>query len=549
MIKLIRYIVTIAGVYVATNSNAQQNQIKVNVEQPTLPVLTGKVVNPVLKFTLIKDKSLKTFVFNQLDVSLQGTTNISAVQSLALILDDGSGQKPGPVEIATLLNPKSVSSFIPKYLATKDTTIVWLSVRYKNNTNLSNRFRANILSLSTNFGKLSIPVQESSFQRLGSALRQHMQDGINTSRIPGITTSKKGTLLAIYDGRIESDRDLQGDMDICLNRSLDGGITWKPKQVIMDMKTWGGLPQKYNGVSDANILVDEKTGDIFVIGLWMHGILDPDNGKWVEGLNGGSTQWNHQWRSFGSQPGYDVKQSAQFLIVKSTDDGLTWSAPKNITRQVKKDSWWLLAPAPGHGITLTDGTLVFPTEGRDEKGIQFSTITWSKDGGETWKTGNPAYTNTNECMAVQLSDGSIMLNMRERSNRGKTAGNGRAVAVSKDLGQSWVEHPSSRKTLIEPACMASLHKHSYVENGKKKELLLFLNPNSTTSRNQMTLKVSFDDGNTWPESHWILLDAYNGNGYSCITSIDQKTIGVVYESSQADLAFQQITLKEILRTK
>lgn len=100
------------------------------------------------------------------------------------------------------------------------------------------------------------------------------------------------------------------------------------------------------------------------------------------------------------------------------DDGLTWSDPVNITAQTKKPEWWLYAPAPGHGITLKDGTLIFPTQGRDKDGIPFSNITYSKDGGKTWITSKPAYHNTTECMAVELQDGSVMLNMRDNRNHG-----------------------------------------------------------------------------------------------------------------------------------
>jgi len=319
-------------------------------------------------------------------------------------------------------------------------------------------------------------------------------------------------------------------------------------QKVLDMGNWGNLPERYNGVSDGCILTDENTGHLYVTGLWMHGILDPENGKWVKNLNETSTEWNHQWRSFGSQPGYDVKQSSQFLIAKSEDDGLTWSDPVNITRQVKPESWWLMAPAPGHGITLEDGTLVFPAEGRTDTGLQISTIIYSKDGGTNWQPGNPAYTNTNECMAVQLSDGSVMLNMRERSNRGRLEGNGRAVAVTKNLGNTWSEHPTSRNALIEPACMASLHKHTYVnQNGDKQDLLFFFNPDSKTTRNNFTLKCSPNDGLTWPDALWTLIDQNNGNGYSCITSVDNDTIGVLYEGSGADLIFMTIEIEEIIK--
>lgn len=212
----------------------------------------------------------------------------------------------------------------------------------------------------------------------------------------------------------------------------------------------------------------------------------------------------------------------------------------------KKKEWWLYAPAPGHGITLVDGTLVFPTQGRDENGIPFSNITYSKDGGKTWIASAPAYSNTTECMAVQLDNGDIMLNMRDNRNRGVKSPNGRRVCVTSDLGKTWREHTSSYNALIEPTCMASIHKHVYSdEQGRLKSLLVFFNPNSYNAREKLTLKFSFDDGKTWPEKYWVMVDEWGGAGYSCITSIDENTLGIIYEGSGAHLVFQQIKLKEL----
>lgn len=235
------------------------------------------------------------------------------------------------------------------------------------------------------------------------------------------------------------------------------------------------------------------------------------------------------------------------MVVTSTDDGKTWSKPVNLTRMCKKEEWWLWAPSPGHGITLNDSTLVFPTQGRDENGKTFSNITYSKDGGKTWQTSQSAYSNTTENMVAQLSDSSIMMNARynlNRSNPGDT--NGRVVVTTNNLGQTWTEHPTSRSALIESTCMASLHKHIYHENGEEQNILLFSNPNTKIGRHHMTLKVSLDDGNTWPEKYWMLLDEGKSRGYSCITSIDENTIGILYEGSQADLTFESIPLNEII---
>jgi sialidase-1 len=516
------------------------------IEQPVLPVMTLKENNPVMKIRLVKAAD-STSILKEVVLSLEGTTSLSDIDKISILRSTDADEKSYSLVAGESKVTSPVVIIHSDVELATDTTVLWVTVKLKNQIELTDIISASCKVIKTDKGKVKLTGNgKSTALRTGVALRQHNQDGVDTYRIPGLSTSKRGTLLAIYDMRRDSDRDLQGDIDIGLSRSTDGGRSWEPAQVIMDMHEFGGLPEKYNGVSDACILADNVTGDIYVAGLWMYGVLDPANGIFVEGLTDTSTVWNHQWRSYGSQPGYSIRRSSQFLIVKSTDDGVTWSKPVNVTRQVKKEEWSLLAPAPGAGITLADGTLVFPSEGIDEEGRRFSTITYSKDAGKSWQTGNPAYYNTNECAVVELPDHTLMLNMRERSNRGKTEGNGRAVAVTADLGEHWTEHPSSRKELIEPACMASLYRHNYVNGGIERSVLLFTNPNSYTHRNNFTLKASFDDGQNWPEDKWILLDEYEGNGYSCITAVNDSTIGILYEGSQANLVFQQISLDEII---
>lgn len=191
---------------------------------------------------------------------------------------------------------------------------------------------------------------------------------------------------------------------------------------------------------------------------------------------------------------------------------------------------------------------IFPTQGRENDGTPFSTITWSKDHGQSWHTANPAFHNTLECSVVQLSNGSIMLNMREKGNRGRHTDfqNGRVVAISQDLGHTWTTQPTAFSALVEPTCMASLYKPEW---GKGKQPLLFFNPNSTLYRHNLTLKVSLDDGETWPSMFWKNLDEWNGNGYSCITTVDDRTIGILFEGSQADLQYMQLTRDEIINIR
>lgn len=362
--------------------------------------------------------------------------------------------------------------------------------------------------------------------------------GVNTFRIPALCTTNKGTLIAAFDCRYEKSRDLQGHIDIGVVRSTDRGETWQPLIIALDMGEWGGLAQKFNGVSDPCLLVDEVTGRIWVSAVWMHGVLDKE-GKFIEGLDSTSTAWQHQWTGTASQPGYSPYETCQFLMAYSDDDGVTWSEPVNITK-TKPEEWWLFAPAPGQGITMEDGTLVMPTQGRDPEGLSFSNISYSKDRGQTWTTSTAATTNTSECAVAQLSDGSLMLNVRDNRNRkNKDNTNGRAVMVTKDLGETWVEHSSSHSLLIEPVCMASLHRHG--------KYLFFSNPDDKFKRHNMRIKWSDDDGKSWNDGP--LLDNGNSFGYSCLTTLDDDTIGILWEGSRSQMAFRAISVSEIVNHK
>ena len=192
------------------------------------------------------------------------------------------------------------------------------------------------------------------------------------------------------------------------------------------------------------------------------------------------------------------------------------------------------------GIQLADGTLVMPSQGREEQGKEFSTVMTSRDHGANWTVATPAYSGGSECQAVQLGDGSIMLNMRNEHERY------RAVFTTRDLGKTWEPHATNRKTLIEPNCNGSLLRVDYEQAGGKKHVLLFANPHTQKSRTHHTIQVSFDDGRTWPESHHLLLDEGRGAGYPSLTRIDEGHVGIVYEGSQSHLVFEKFALAELL---
>lgn len=408
--------------------------------------------------------------------------------------------------------------------------------------------------------------------RFGTVVRAAGQDGSDTYRIPGLVTTNAGTLIAVYDMRHNSSKDLQQDIDVGMSRSTDGGESWEPVRVIMDMGEYGGLPQNLNGAGDPCVLYDHFTGTIWVAALWMSGSA-ADRMVW----------WD-------SGPGLTPQETGQFILIKSTDDGLTWSEPVNITRQVKEPAWQLLLQGPGRGITMSNGTLVFPAQFKadiGEKAIDgggytcHSTIVYSIDSGESWHIGTGARSNTTEAQVVELSDGSLMLNMRDDRNRtDKSSANGRAVAITRDMGETWTLHPSSNAALPEPNCMASLISadmalpvgkksarqvtdeatacapvgkmlvkpapgtaSAETVSGGKRRVLFFSNPNDKYDRIRMTIKMSPDEGMTWPEEAWQELYTPGGFGYSCLTMVDENYVGILYEGVR-ELYFQKVAVED-----
>ncbi|WP_319226509.1 sialidase family protein [Draconibacterium orientale] len=413
-----------------------------------------------------------------------------------------------------------------------------IQFQVKDDAVLTQHFSVEKAILTLGDERLAIDVEQPYAFRPAKVVRAAGQDNCDTYRIPGLVTTDKGTLIAVYDNRYNNSKDLQEDIDIGMSRSTDGGQTWEPMKVIMDMGEWGGLPQELNGIGDPSVLYDPVNQTIWVAAVWMNGFDKNQMGWWA------------------SKPGMAPEETGQFMLVKSTDDGLTWSEPINITEQIKDRAWQYLLQGPGKGITLADGTLVFPAQFKaelDEKAIDggpytpHSTLIYSKDGGETWTIGTGAKTNTTEAQVVELSDRSLMLNMRDDRNRkDKSETNGRAVAITKDLGKTWKIHPSSNSALQEPNCMASLIATDLTFDGADKRVLFFSNPNNKSQRTNMTIKASLDEGITWPEAAQVELNEAGGFGYSCMTMVDENTVGILYEGVK-ELYFQSIPVSDILQ--
>lgn len=342
------------------------------------------------------------------------------------------------------------------------------------------------------------------------------QDGYHTYRIPAIIRAKDGALLAFCEGRKANASD-RGDIDLLLKRSADGGRTWGPQQVIWD----DGAGTCGNPCP----VVDESTGTV-----WLFGTHNLGTDSETDIINKRAKSTRTAW------------------LLRSDDHGRTWSRPVRMD-QLKDPTWGWYATGPGIGIQLKHGPhagrLVIPADHSydDPKGklrngpYEYGAhVIYSDDHGRTWKLGGVARPKMNECQVVELTDpaGKLLLNMRSYRDQGC-----RAESFSTDGGLTWTP-PQDQPVLIESKVQASLLRHSWPQ-GNRPGILLFSNPADRSQRVRMTVRLSEDDGKSWPRS-LVLHEEFSA--YSSLVSLSATEIGCLYERSAASTrkTYDRITL-------
>ncbi|MBS1487782.1 MAG: exo-alpha-sialidase [Bacteroidetes bacterium] len=517
MIKRVCILFTIA--IVAACTKAQQDSsmpIGIASNITANPILSGLPVNPLLHITIFIPDGHAPVKYN----SILCTLNSSAVADLQNLQVYSTGVTPafGTGNMVTTVAPSDSSFAIPVNLSlTGGINHFWIAGELKPTASLAHQVVLHATQFVTSTNSTEAVHEYGNFgTRIGMALRKSGDNGVDTYRIPGLTTTDKGTLIAVYDIRYNSNADLPANINVGLSRSFDGGQTWEPMRVIMNM---GQTSQ--NGIGDPSVLFDPSTKTIWVAALWA--------------ANGHSIAQ--------SAPGLSTNVSGQYVLVNSTDDGLTWSAPINITPQVKDPATKILFQGPGRGIAMSDGKLVFPSQYWDASNVPYSTLIYSTDHGASWVRGSTgAKPNTTECQVVETAPGTLMLNMRDQSGNGY-----RSVATTANLGTNWTADATSGNTLPDPVCMASLIKANVNIKGVMTDVLFFCNPNvSAAPRAQITVKASLDLGATWLPANQLLIDERPCYGYSCLTKIDNNTLGLLYEGTK-ELYFVHVPVSQIIK--
>ena len=328
--------------------------------------------------------------------------------------------------------------------------------------------------------------------------------GYHTYRIPSVIATPKGTLLAFAEGRRTGAGDA-GDIDLVVRRSGDGGASWSPIDIIGDDGS--------NTFGNPCPVVDARTGTVWLLSTHNPGA---NREKDIVAGAGRRTVW----------------------AMKSEDDGVTWSAPTEITASVKRDDWTWYATGPGIGIQTRTGRLVIPANHVEAgSGINRSHLFFSDDGGRSWGLGASAGAGTNESQVVELADGRLMLNMR---NHPPLRENVRMVATSDDLGQT-LSPTSPDRSLIEPPAQASILRLTTAKTHDRNRLL-FANP-ASTRRERLTVRLSYDEGATWPVARVV---NEGPSAYSSLVALPEHAIGLLFErgthSPYERITFARFTL-------
>lgn len=349
--------------------------------------------------------------------------------------------------------------------------------------------------------------------------------GVNTYRIPALCMAPDGkTLVVACDAREDHLQDLnrkggpKGDyqrINIAIRTSKDGGKKWTPS---VYSHTWRWDDEEKWAGSDPSFVVDVKNKKIFLF---------------------------YNVAEYVKEPGI-YKQYVQ----ESSDNGKSWSEPRDISGDIRPEGWpknGFIFITSGSGIQTKDGRLLHTLVWVRNKVALFG----SDDGGKSWKAfGKPTTEPGDECKVVELSNGNLMINSRKSQGA-------REIFESKDNGETW-DHWTDRR-LNDAACNAQIMTYPLGRNyaGKKigavtypKEILVFSNCNSG-GRNNLTLRTSWDDGQSWSDG--VPIEPGRAS-YSDLCLIPSRNmgfppdVGVVFEGSgEKDIRFCTIRSKDIIK--
>lgn len=317
-------------------------------------------------------------------------------------------------------------------------------------------------------------------------------------RIPAIITAADGSLVATTDRRKNNQGDLPEDIDVVCNVSHDGGHTWSEPYLIAQGKGFG------KGFGDAALVKTDSQGGMMAVFVGGAGL----------------------WASTPSNPN-------RFYMSLSSDNGLNWSEPKDITHFIHGDDcenavrqkWLGGFFASGNGLLTRSGRIMFVAAMRENEAYSLNNyLFYTDDKGATWHISGRASVGGDEAKVVELADGSILMSIRH--------GEKRWYNISKDGGLTWQAEVSVWDDLKAPACNGDIIRYQFEMQGNENSLLLQSLPYGD-SRKDVRVYVSYDEGKTWPWNSSRCIVPYS-SAYSSLCVLKDGTIGLYVEEGDAN---------------
>ncbi|TWU13983.1 Sialidase precursor [Symmachiella macrocystis] len=340
-------------------------------------------------------------------------------------------------------------------------------------------------------------------------------------RIPALARTNSGTLLAFAERRLGLHDHAEND--IVLRRSLDGGRSWQPLQIVAEA---GG-----DSLNDPCVVVLDS-GRILL--RYTH---------FPKGVHARTTK-----HTVIAEPGYGGPKNVSLFLTHSDDDGATWSKPRNVTRDMRRKTA-ISVGSPGAALQLTrgphQGRIVFPNYevyhlGGDKR-KSANSVSYSDDGGASWKlSGTIAEPGPkgfgNEAQLAELAGGGILLSARDQEG-----GTVRKLSVSSDGGATWSPHRLATD-LLTPQCMSSVMRYTW-PNDQQTGVLLHTLPHTKDKRANGTIMISRDEGQSWKPARVIVPAGFE---YSCLIRFPDGDIGCLYETDHCrSIDFQRLKAKTI----
>ena len=314
-------------------------------------------------------------------------------------------------------------------------------------------------------------------------------------RIPAVITAKDGSIVAVTDKRKFNEGDLPQDIDIVCNRSTDGGHTWSEPYTIA-----------------LGTGVNHGFGDCAL--AWSN-----DENGLIAGFVGGVGLWN-------STPSNPIRS----YISRSYDNGQTWTEPEDITDFIFGDNciipehqtWRASFFGSGNGLRTSTGRIMFVAAIREGSAQSLNNYAvYSDDNGQTWQVSGRASVGGDEAKVTELADGRILMSIRHGGNRWYN--------ISEDGGETWQPTTSTWYDITAPACNGDMIRYTSENQGHDKNRLLHSVPYGN-SRTDVTVYVSYDEGETWPVKKCIV--PYS-SAYSSLCILPDGTIGLYVEEEYA----------------